>query len=152
MKKTVVAFDFGASSGRAIAGTYQDGRLEYKEVHRFDNIPVDNDGRMCHNFPAICKEVDAALSKINSADGLSFDTWGVDYGLLNKSGSLLRLPCHYRDTRTTAPTLSGTGCPVSRQKSRIRSGRSPGVAKRGSSGSIKQVNGSAARASCSKSL
>ena len=39
MKKTVVAFDFGASSGRAIAGTYQDGRLEYKEVHRFDNIP-----------------------------------------------------------------------------------------------------------------
>ena len=100
MKKTVVAFDFGASSGRAIAGTYQDGRLEYKEVHRFDNIPVDDDGRMCHNFPAICKEVDAALSKMNSADGLSFDTWGVDYGLLNKSGNLLRLPCHYRDTRT----------------------------------------------------
>ena len=100
MKKTVVAFDFGASSGRAIAGTYQDGRLEYKEVHRFDNIPVDDDGRMCHNFPAICKEVDAALSKINSADGLSFDTWGVDYGLLDKSGNLLRLPCHYRDTRT----------------------------------------------------
>ena len=55
---------------------------------------------MCHNFPAICKEVDAALSKMNSADGLSFDTWGVDYGLLNKSGNLLRLPCHYRDTRT----------------------------------------------------
>ena len=55
---------------------------------------------MCHNFPAICKEVDAALSKINSADGLSFDTWGVDYGLLDKSGNLLRLPCHYRDTRT----------------------------------------------------
>ena len=100
MKKTVVAFDFGASSGRAIAGTYQDGRLEYKEVHRFDNIPVDDDGRMCHNFPAICKEVDAALSKMNSADGLSFDTWGVDYGLLDKSGNLLRLPCHYRDTRT----------------------------------------------------
>ena len=100
MKKTVVAFDFGASSGRAIAGTYQDGKLEYKEVHRFDNIPVDNDGRMCHNFPAICKEVDAALSKINIADGLSFDTWGVDYGLLDKSGNLLRLPCHYRDTRT----------------------------------------------------
>ena len=100
MKKTVVAFDFGASSGRAIAGTFQNGRLEYKEVHRFDNIPVDDDGRMCHNFPAICKEVDAALSKMNSADGLSFDTWGVDYGLLNKSGNLLRLPCHYRDTRT----------------------------------------------------
>ena len=37
---------------------------------------------------------------MNSADGLSFDTWGVDYGLLNKSGNLLRLPCHYRDTRT----------------------------------------------------
>ena len=56
MKKTVVAFDFGASSGRAIAGTYQDGRLEYKEVHRFDNIPVDDDGRMCHYFLAICRK------------------------------------------------------------------------------------------------
>ena len=70
------------------------------EAKTFDNIPVDDGGRMCHNFPAICKEIDAALSKINSADGLSFDTWGVDYGLLNKSGNLLRLPCHYRDTRT----------------------------------------------------
>lgn len=56
MKKTVVAFDFGASSGRAIAGTFQNGRLEYKEVHRFDNIPVDDDGRMCHNFPAIVRK------------------------------------------------------------------------------------------------
>ena len=53
MKTTVVACDFGASSGRAIAGTYQDGRLEYKEVHLYDNITEDDDVRMCHNFPAI---------------------------------------------------------------------------------------------------
>ena len=38
MKKTVVAFDFGASSGRAIAGTYQDGRLEYKGRIRYDGM------------------------------------------------------------------------------------------------------------------
>lgn len=100
MKKTVVAFDFGASSGRAIAGTYQDSKLEYKEVHRFDNIPVDNDGRMCHNFPAICKEVDAALSKINSADGLSFDTWVWTTACWTKAATCCACPAI---TETPAP-------------------------------------------------
>lgn len=112
MKKTVVAFDFGASSGRAIAGTYRDGKLEYKEIHRFDNIPIDKDGRMCHNFPAICNQVDTALQKINHADGLSFDTWGVDYGLLDQNGHLLHLPCHYRDTRT-AGSVQNVLCKIS---------------------------------------
>ena len=40
MSKTVLAFDFGASSGRAIKAVYENGCFSYKEIHRFDNIPI----------------------------------------------------------------------------------------------------------------
>ena len=46
MSKTVVAFDFGASSGRAIKAKYENGKLSYEEIHRFDNIPIYENGRM----------------------------------------------------------------------------------------------------------
>ncbi len=98
--KTVVAFDFGASSGRAIKATFDGKRIEYTEIHRFDNVPTYIEGRMCHNYPAICKEIDIALEKAGKIDSVAFDTWGVDYGLLDNKGQLIDLPTHYRDTRT----------------------------------------------------
>ncbi len=98
--KTVIAFDFGASSGRAIKATFDGKKIDYHEIHRFDNIPTYVDGRMCHNFPAICKEIDIALEKAGQIDSIAFDTWGVDYGLLDENGHLMDLPTHYRDTRT----------------------------------------------------
>jgi hypothetical protein len=35
-----IAFDLGASSGRAILGTLEAGRLTLEELHRFGNTPV----------------------------------------------------------------------------------------------------------------
>lgn len=96
----VLAFDFGASSGRAILGNYRDGVLSYKEVHRFENVPVTVDGRLCWDFSAIMDNVHCAISKAGSFDSLSFDTWGVDFGLLDADGKLLQNPVHYRDLRT----------------------------------------------------
>ncbi len=98
--KTVVAFDFGASSGRAIKAVFDSGRLEYEEIHRFDNEPLFIDGRMCHDYKKICGEIDIALKKAGEIDSVAFDTWGVDYGLLDESGQLIDLPTHYRDGRT----------------------------------------------------
>lgn len=100
MKKTVIAFDFGASSGRAIKATYEDERLSYEEIHRFDNVPIYENGVMCHNYKMICGEIDKALEKAGTIDSIAFDTWGVDYGLLDKNGHLIKSPVHYRDTRT----------------------------------------------------
>ena len=39
-KKQVLAFDFGASSGRAILGRLEDKKIVMEEVHRFSNDPV----------------------------------------------------------------------------------------------------------------
>lgn len=100
MKRTVIAFDFGASSGRAIKATYENEQLHYEEIHRFDNVPIYENGKMCHNYKMICEEIDKALEKAGQVDSIAFDTWGVDYGLIDNDGELIKSPVHYRDTRT----------------------------------------------------
>lgn len=96
----VLAFDFGASTGRAIKAEYDGKTLKYKEIHRFENIPVTENGKMCWNFPYLLGEVKKAVEMCVEVDSLAFDTWGVDYGLLDENNRLLGLPVHYRDTRT----------------------------------------------------
>lgn len=96
----VLAFDFGASTGRAIKAKYDGKTLKYKEIHRFENIPVTENGKLCWNFPYLLGEVKKAVEMCGEVDSLAFDTWGVDYGLLDKDDKLLGLPVHYRDTRT----------------------------------------------------
>lgn len=96
----VLAFDFGASSGRAILASYEDGRLSWEEIHRFENIPVEQDGHLRWDFDTLLLEVQAGLDKAGAFDSVGFDTWGVDFGLLDEQGALLELPVHYRDART----------------------------------------------------
>ena len=97
----VLAFDFGASTGRAIKAEYDGKTLKYKEIHRFENIPAtDADGQLCWDFPYLLGEVKKAVAMCGDVDALAFDTWGVDYGLLDEKDELLGLPVHYRDTRT----------------------------------------------------
>lgn len=98
--KKILAFDFGASSGRAILAEYDSDSLTYKEVHRFENNPVTKDGLLCWDFNNLMKNVHIGIEKAGQFDSIAFDTWGVDFGLLDKDGSLLALPVHYRDTRT----------------------------------------------------
>ena len=98
--KTVLAFDFGASTGRAIKATFDGKNIKYEEIHRFENIPKIVDGHVCHDVEMIIGEVKSAIEKAGQIDSMAFDTWGVDYALLDKEGNMLHEPYHYRDERT----------------------------------------------------
>ena len=102
----VLAFDFGASSGRAIIGGLENGKLTLEEVHRFDNEPVYINGGFHWDLPRLFHEIKQGLVKAEKYgyESIGIDTWGVDFGLLTKGGYLLGDPYHYRDERT-APVL-----------------------------------------------
>ncbi|MGN9166330.1 rhamnulokinase [Tissierellaceae bacterium HCP3S3_D8] len=102
-KKQVLAIDLGASSGRAILGTYDGDTIITKEVHRFSNDPVIVNDTMYWDILRLVYEIKQGLIKSKSfgeIDSIAVNTWGVDFGLLDKSGYLLENPVHYRDKRT----------------------------------------------------
>lgn len=97
-----LAFDFGASSGRAIIGTFNGEKIELKEIHRFSNDPVVVNGTMYWDVLRLLYEIKTALlkAKDEDIDCIGIDTWGVDFALLNEEGGLIENPVHYRDKRT----------------------------------------------------
>ena len=98
--KKVLAFDFGASTGRAIKATFDGKTIVYEEIHRFENTPKNVDGHVCHDVDMIFSEIKEAIDKAGELDSIAFDTWGVDYALLDKEGRIIHEPYHYRDERT----------------------------------------------------
>jgi rhamnulokinase len=94
----------GAESGRAIVGTFRHGHLTLEEKHRFPNPNGRINGHLHWNLLAQWEELKTGLRKV-VADGvqlagLGIDTWGVDFGLVAKDGSILGNPYMYRDSRT----------------------------------------------------
>ncbi len=106
----VLAFDFGASSGRAIVYALENGKLSGEEVHRFDNDPVTVGKNFYWDVLRLFHEIKAGIVKCKKAgheiSAIGIDTWGVDYGLLDAEDCLLGNPHHYRDARTQAVDLS----------------------------------------------
>lgn len=102
--KQVLAFDFGASSGRAMLGRCENGKMTMTEIHRFQNDTVTATGTMYWDILRLWFEVKQAFYKLRAAgehiDAVGIDTWGVDFGLIAKNGKLLSNPVHYRDART----------------------------------------------------
>lgn len=101
--KKVLSFDFGASSGRAMLASFENGKIEMTEIHRFSNDPVTVNGRMYWDVLRLFFEIKTGITKAVNAggfDAIGIDTWGVDFGLINKKGELIGNPFHYRDQRT----------------------------------------------------
>ena len=62
MPKKVLAFDFGASSGRAMLGSFQNGKIEFREIHRFENNPVTLNGTLYWDFPYLFQQIKVGIT------------------------------------------------------------------------------------------
>ena len=102
--RNIAAVDLGAESGRVILARFDGQNLDLEEVHRFPNQPVMVRGHRFWNMPGLWNEVLAGLRKARqlagTLDSIGVDSWGVDYGLVDRNGFLLGLPFQYRDQRT----------------------------------------------------
>ena len=106
-KQGYLAFDLGAESGRLMLVSLADGKLEMEQLHRFPNgaqrlpsgLHWNVTGLWGHMLDGL-----AAAQRVGSERGIGFaslgvDTWGVDFGLLGRSGQLLGVPFSHRDER-----------------------------------------------------
>lgn len=104
MAHTYLAVDFGAGSGRVIAGTLSDGKIVLDEIHRFGNRQIKAGNHMYWDFLSLFEEMKTGLRiaarKGYNVRGIGIDTWGVDYGLIDRNGNLIGNPVCYRDSRT----------------------------------------------------
>ncbi|MBQ9789346.1 MAG: rhamnulokinase [Lentisphaeria bacterium] len=105
MKKHFLAFDLGASSGRGIIGTLEDGKLALQEIHRFENGLKNINGSFFWDFPSLVEEIKKGIGKAfevtRDISAIAIDTWGVDYVLFDRDTKEVKaLPYHYRDERT----------------------------------------------------
>jgi rhamnulokinase len=103
-EKVFIAVDLGAGSGRVIAAKTDFVKIQLEEVHRFENPGTDLPGGSFWNIIGLYREILEGLrcaverysDKIVS---IGIDTWGCDFGLIDRNGALLGLPHQYRDSR-----------------------------------------------------
>jgi rhamnulokinase len=98
--RRLLAVDLGAESGRAVVGRFDGTRLTLEEVHRFPNVPVTAAGTLYWDVLRLFSDLVDGVRAAGAVDSVGVDTWGVDFGLLDRAGRLLGNPVHYRDSRT----------------------------------------------------
>ena len=99
--RNMIAFDLGASNGRAILGQFDGEKITMKELHRFENNYLEMNGVYYWDTPYLYNQLKKGLLAFRQGgygelDSFGIDTWGVDYGLLDKNGQLAGLPRSYR--------------------------------------------------------
>lgn len=98
--KHVIAVDLGASSGRVMDVGFDGQHISLNEAYRFPNIPVQTPNKLYWDVLRLWHEITHGIGKVQNADSIGVDAWGVDVALLDKTGELLANPVHYRDPRT----------------------------------------------------
>lgn len=97
----LLAFDLGASNGRAILGQFDGHCMKMQELHRFENNYIEMNGVFYWDLPYLYNQLKQGLlafrqMNLGDLDCIGIDTWGVDFGLLDKNGHLLGNPRAYR--------------------------------------------------------
>ena len=100
-----LAFDCGATSGRAVLASYDGRSFRMEEVYRFPPEMEARNGGLYWNVQSMYSHFVACLDELESRgvrlDSIGIDTWGVDFGCLGADGTLLGLPRCYRDPYTS---------------------------------------------------
>ncbi|MHC4530236.1 MAG: rhamnulokinase [Planctomycetota bacterium] len=104
-EKRYIAVDLGAESGRVMLGVVSDEKLVLEEVHRFRNVPIEEEGSLRWDFAMLLGEMKAGISKAvkeakGKVAGIGIDTWGAGMGFIDSKGLLIEDPYHYRDGGT----------------------------------------------------
>lgn len=103
MSNYYLAVDIGASSGRHILGSVQDGKIVLEEIYRFENGMKKVDGHLCWDHKQLFESIKAGMKKCKEIGKLpvsmGIDTWGVDYALIDENGELIDKMYGYRDSR-----------------------------------------------------
>ncbi len=103
MSAAYLAVDLGAESGRVVLGRFDGERMSIEEVYRFSNTPVRLSDGLHWDVLRIFSEVKDGLARAvleEEIEGVGVDSWGVDFGLLDRDGALISNPYHHRDART----------------------------------------------------
>jgi rhamnulokinase len=102
--KKLLAFDLGAESGRGVLGLFDGKQLRLEVVHRFPNGGVRTldtiHWDVLQLYSAMVQTLRLAATSFGGVDAVGVDTWGVDFALLGRGGTLLGNPRHYRDPHT----------------------------------------------------
>jgi len=103
MPKRHLAVDLGASNGRTILGIFDGKKFTMEEVNRFPNDPVAIGNAFQWDTLRLYHEIKTGITKAQNEghlDTVGIDTWGVDYGYVDKNGLMVSPQYHYRDSRT----------------------------------------------------
>ncbi len=99
-----LAVDIGASSGRHMLGSVEDGKLKLEEIYRFQNGMKECGKTLCWDHDMLFAQIKAGMRKCfelgKAPVSMGIDTWGVDFVLLGRDGQILGRPVGYRDGRT----------------------------------------------------
>jgi rhamnulokinase len=102
--RAFAAVDLGADSGRVVVGRVDvRGSISLEVAHRFANRPVRLPDGLRWDLLGLFADTLEGLARaaaVAPLSGVGVDSWGCDYGLLDRSSRLLGLPFHYRDDRT----------------------------------------------------
>ena len=99
-----LAIDIGASSGRHILGSVENGKIKLEEIYRFENGISKIGNEYCWNIEQLFKDIKTGIKKCKEIGripkSIGIDTWAVDFVLLDQNDELLGNAVAYRDDRT----------------------------------------------------
>ncbi|WP_290139146.1 rhamnulokinase family protein [uncultured Dubosiella sp.] len=96
-----LAVDIGASSGRHILGSIQNGQLVLEEIFRFENNVTRKKHKLIWDDEYLFEQILSGMKKAKELGkiptSMAVDTWAVDFALLDETDHLVDSIQAYRD-------------------------------------------------------